>query len=350
MDGASIVRIEIDKDEDGAIERWEYYDANKRLEKVGTSRANDGKVDTWAYPAADGATARIERSTRRDGRVTRTEFYEGGVLATGAGRHGLQRGRGQVGDLCERRREQRRLRYGGNRLSHPSSCVRCQGRGDSRRERPRPCGRAYRSPDTVEVSQRTLCRRCGGSDAAVYSALPLEPCRDRGGRMRLKRLVALALSVACAAGVQPRVCGWRQPIRRDHFRPHHFRRRAARGWHESRLRAPSPAECRQGHDPGPGGQRPERRVLVTGDGSRSLRGGGGRRGRKRPGSQQCPPVHNHAADHERDPAGETGAADFFSSTAFLLLSAAAGAGVVIWAIDADDGDRRARNAECDARQ
>jgi antitoxin component YwqK of YwqJK toxin-antitoxin module len=55
MDGARIVRIEIDKDEDGAIERREYYDANQKLEKV-------------------------ELSTRRDGRVTRTEFYEGGAL------------------------------------------------------------------------------------------------------------------------------------------------------------------------------------------------------------------------------------------------------------------------------
>ena len=83
MDGARIVRVEIDKDEDGAIDRWEYYDANQRLERVGTSRANDGNVDTWTYPAADadGTTSRVELSTKRDGRVTRTEFYEGGVLA-----------------------------------------------------------------------------------------------------------------------------------------------------------------------------------------------------------------------------------------------------------------------------
>jgi hypothetical protein len=79
MDGGRIVRIEIDKDEDGVIDRWEYYDANQKLEKVGTSRANDGKVDTWAFPP-DGNTVRVELSTKRDGRVTRTEFYEGGVL------------------------------------------------------------------------------------------------------------------------------------------------------------------------------------------------------------------------------------------------------------------------------
>jgi antitoxin component YwqK of YwqJK toxin-antitoxin module len=82
MDGARIVRVEIDKDEDGVLDRWEYYDANQRLERVGTSRANDGNVDTWTYPAADGTTSRVELSTKRDGRVTRTEFYEGGVLAS----------------------------------------------------------------------------------------------------------------------------------------------------------------------------------------------------------------------------------------------------------------------------
>ena len=83
MDGARVVRIEIDKNEDGKVDRWEYYDANQKLERVGTSRANDGNVDTWTYPAADadGTTSRVELSTKRDGRVTRTEFYEGGVLA-----------------------------------------------------------------------------------------------------------------------------------------------------------------------------------------------------------------------------------------------------------------------------
>lgn len=75
MDGARVVRIEIDKDEDGKVERWEYYAADQTIEKVGFSRAGDGREDAWSFSDPDGAIARVEISTRRDGRVTRTEFY-----------------------------------------------------------------------------------------------------------------------------------------------------------------------------------------------------------------------------------------------------------------------------------
>jgi hypothetical protein len=80
MDGTRVLRVEIDKDEDGKIDRWEYYGADNKLEKVGLSRANDGKVDQWAYQGPDGTVARIDSSTKRDGKVSRTEFYEKGAL------------------------------------------------------------------------------------------------------------------------------------------------------------------------------------------------------------------------------------------------------------------------------
>lgn len=80
MDGPRIVRIEIDGNEDGMIDRWEYYTADQRIEKVGTSRARDGKVDSWAHYATDGSMARLELSTKRDGKVNRTEDYENGKL------------------------------------------------------------------------------------------------------------------------------------------------------------------------------------------------------------------------------------------------------------------------------
>jgi hypothetical protein len=80
MDGAQTVRIEIDEDGDGTIDRWEYYGRDQKLEKVGFSRAHDGKVDAWSYSNADGSVARIEISTARNGRVDRTEYYEHGVL------------------------------------------------------------------------------------------------------------------------------------------------------------------------------------------------------------------------------------------------------------------------------
>lgn len=80
MDGTRFVRIEIDEDEDGKIDRWEYYGADQKLEKVGLSRSNDGKVDSWAYQAPDGSIEKMEVSKHRDGKVDRTEFYEKSVL------------------------------------------------------------------------------------------------------------------------------------------------------------------------------------------------------------------------------------------------------------------------------
>jgi hypothetical protein len=80
MDGTKVLRVEIDKDEDGKIDRWEYYGADNKLEKVGLSRANDGKADEWAYQGPERTVSKIEISTKRDGKVSRTEFYEKGVL------------------------------------------------------------------------------------------------------------------------------------------------------------------------------------------------------------------------------------------------------------------------------
>ena len=80
MDGARFIRIEIDRDEDGKIDRWEYYAADQKLEKVGFSRLNDGKVDSWAYQAPDGSIGKIEVSTKRDRNVDRVELYENGSL------------------------------------------------------------------------------------------------------------------------------------------------------------------------------------------------------------------------------------------------------------------------------
>lgn len=82
MDGARVVRIEIDKNEDGKVDRWEYYDANQKLEKIGTSRNGDGKEDSWSYLAADGAITRVDISVKHDGKVSRVEHYDKGVLVS----------------------------------------------------------------------------------------------------------------------------------------------------------------------------------------------------------------------------------------------------------------------------
>ena len=80
MDGTRIDRIELDLDENGKVERWDFYRADRTLEKVGLSRMNDGVMDSQAFYRADGSLLRIEVSTRRDGRYDRVEFYENGTL------------------------------------------------------------------------------------------------------------------------------------------------------------------------------------------------------------------------------------------------------------------------------
>jgi hypothetical protein len=80
MDGTRIQRIELDLDENGKVDRWDFYREDRTLEKVGLSRLNDGVMDSQAYYAADGTLQRIEVSTRRDGRFDRVEFYEANVL------------------------------------------------------------------------------------------------------------------------------------------------------------------------------------------------------------------------------------------------------------------------------
>ena len=82
MDGSRVVKIEIDKNEDGKVDRWEYYGPDRKLEKVGISRAGDGKEDAWSYTDAAGAMTRLEISTKRDGKVTRIEHYQETTLVS----------------------------------------------------------------------------------------------------------------------------------------------------------------------------------------------------------------------------------------------------------------------------
>src|SRR3954467_9638346 len=60
MDGTRPLRSRIDMDDDGKIDRWEYYDEAGKLLKVGFSRKGDGKPDAWAYSGPDGKVVRVE--------------------------------------------------------------------------------------------------------------------------------------------------------------------------------------------------------------------------------------------------------------------------------------------------
>ena len=57
MDGSRPVRSRSDLDEDGKLDRWEYYDDKGGLTKVGLSRKKDGHEDAWAYSGPDGKVA-----------------------------------------------------------------------------------------------------------------------------------------------------------------------------------------------------------------------------------------------------------------------------------------------------
>jgi hypothetical protein len=80
VDGARVVRVDVDTDHDGTIDRWEYYGPDGRLEKVGYSRAGTGTPDAWAWPDASGQLARLELADAATGATVRTEYYDGGVI------------------------------------------------------------------------------------------------------------------------------------------------------------------------------------------------------------------------------------------------------------------------------
>jgi hypothetical protein len=73
-------RIELDLDENGKVERWDFYGTSGKLERVGLSQRNDGVMDAEAFYTEAGILTHIRISTRRDGRYDRTEYYENNVL------------------------------------------------------------------------------------------------------------------------------------------------------------------------------------------------------------------------------------------------------------------------------
>jgi hypothetical protein len=83
MDGARPLLTRIDKNEDGRVDRWEYYDDHSRLINVGSSRRDDGKPDAWAFIGQDGKPERIEISSTGDQKkIDRWEHYANDTLTT----------------------------------------------------------------------------------------------------------------------------------------------------------------------------------------------------------------------------------------------------------------------------
>jgi hypothetical protein len=83
MDAARPVLTRMDRNEDGKLDRWEYYDVKGRVEKVGFSRKDDGTPDAWAFAGADGRIERIEISSTSDmARIDRWEKYDASGLVS----------------------------------------------------------------------------------------------------------------------------------------------------------------------------------------------------------------------------------------------------------------------------
>jgi hypothetical protein len=78
--GALLLRTELDFDENGKVDRWDFYQADRTMEKVGFSRLNDGVMDAVSFYHADSSIDRIEISTKRDGQFDKTEYYDRNVL------------------------------------------------------------------------------------------------------------------------------------------------------------------------------------------------------------------------------------------------------------------------------
>jgi hypothetical protein len=87
MNGAKPVQSRIDRDEDGKVERWEFYDDTGALTKVGFSRNGDGEADAWAFAGPDKTVQKIEiSSTHDEHRIDRWEYYDAsGVGSDGQG-------------------------------------------------------------------------------------------------------------------------------------------------------------------------------------------------------------------------------------------------------------------------
>ena len=83
MNGARPLRSRIDRNEDGRIDRWEYYDGDGKLTRVGFSRRDDGRPDAWAIVGPDSRSQRIEiSSTGDENKIDRWEHYENDALTS----------------------------------------------------------------------------------------------------------------------------------------------------------------------------------------------------------------------------------------------------------------------------
>jgi hypothetical protein len=84
MEGTTILRSEIDRDEDGAVDRWEYHAPDGTLDRIRTAEDDDGDgtPDRWET-YIDGRIASVAFDENADGRPDRQLNYTSdGTLRT----------------------------------------------------------------------------------------------------------------------------------------------------------------------------------------------------------------------------------------------------------------------------
>jgi len=80
MDGTRIKRVELDTDQNGRVDRWDFYKPDGSLDHIGWATGAAGIMDSEAFYSPQRALDRIEISTKHDGRFDRTEFYRDNIL------------------------------------------------------------------------------------------------------------------------------------------------------------------------------------------------------------------------------------------------------------------------------
>jgi hypothetical protein len=88
MDGARVVRVEADENQDGKVDRWEHHlspsdgqglSPLETIERVERSTRHDGQVSRWEH-FEKGVLVRVEEDTNGDHKVDKWETYAGGSL------------------------------------------------------------------------------------------------------------------------------------------------------------------------------------------------------------------------------------------------------------------------------
>ena len=74
MSGTRVIRVEVDENGDGKVDRWEFH------HEAGAGAAAGAPAVPDSPAGADKTIERIERATRFDGRITRREFFDAGAL------------------------------------------------------------------------------------------------------------------------------------------------------------------------------------------------------------------------------------------------------------------------------